>query len=159
MRQNKAMRSLELRIPPPLVAALISAMMWALSRLPPLADAPNSLRTSLTIVIAVVGAGVSFAGVIAFYRARTTVNPMKPEATSVLVCNGIYAITRNPMYVGIALVLVAWAVWLGSPWAVAGPIAFVLYITRFQILPEERALGANFGERFSRYRSRVRRWI
>lgn len=72
---------------------------------------------------------------------------------------GVYRATRNPMYVGLALLLLAWTVYLGAPLALLGVAAFVAYITRFQIVPEERVLAQKFGPEFGAYRSRVRRWL
>jgi protein-S-isoprenylcysteine O-methyltransferase Ste14 len=133
--------------------------MWGAAKLPPTASAAGPIRVVTAGVIALSAVAFSIAGVAAFRRASTTVNPMRPEATSALVTTGVYALTRNPMYVGMGLVLLAWAFWLGSPWALFGPIAFVPYISRFQIVPEERVLAARFGEDFHRYCARVRRWL
>ena len=94
-----------------------------------------------------------------FRRARTTVNPLKPESASALVISGIYRHTRNPMYLGFAIILLGWCVLLGSAWAVLGVAGFVLYIGRFQIRPEERALRELFGAEFDAFCSRVRRWV
>ncbi len=76
-----------------------------------------------------------------------------------LVTDGLYAHSRNPMYVGMAMLLAGWAAWLGTPWAVVGIAAFVAWITRFQIIPEERALAQRFGADFATYQHRVRRWL
>ena len=153
------MKSLELKIPPPVVAALIAVAMWGISLIAPSLRIPTSTRVAMAIAIGLAGVGFSVAGVMSFRRARTTVNPMKPEAASSLVSSGIYRITRNPMYVGLSFVLVAWAAFLSSAWALLGPVAFVLFIDRFQIAPEERALSALFGGEYTAYRSRVRRWL
>ena len=153
------MQWLELKIPPPVVAALIAVAMWGISLTAPSLRIPTSTRAAMAITIGLVGVGFSVAGVMSFRRARTTVNPMKPEAASSLVSSGIYRITRNPMYVGLLFGLVAWATFLSSAWALLGPVAFVLFIGRFQIAPEERALSALFGGEYTAYRSRVRRWL
>lgn len=153
------MRALELKIPPPVVALLVAGAMWGISRLAPLVDLPASVRIAAAIACAVAGVGFSLAGVISFRHAKTTVNPMKPEKTSALVCSGIYRLTRNPMYVGLALILVAWAAYLSSGWALLGPLAFVLYMNRFQIAPEEKVLASLFGAGYADYRSGVRRWL
>ena len=79
--------------------------------------------------------------VAAFVRERTTVNPLRPTRTTVLVIAGAYRFTRNPMYLGMALLLAGWAVLLGSWVSVAAPVVFVAFITRFQIVPEERAMA------------------
>lgn len=147
------------RIPPPLVVLVIAAAMWALSIPLPAIALPWPLRVAAALVIASIGAAFSIAGAIAFHRAKTTVNPLRPELASALVTTGIYRISRNPMYVGMALVLIAWAVGLASPVALIGPAAFIMYMNRFQIAPEERALAAKFGQEYAAYRSRVRRWL
>ena len=153
------MNVLELKIPPPLVGALTATAMWLLSMVTPSLKMPSPLRLGGAVVLAIVGLTIAISGFIAFNHAKTTVNPSKPEKSTSLVTFGIYKITRNPMYVGLVLVLVAWAVQLSAPWTLAGPLAFVLYIARFQITPEERILLAMFGAEYSAYQSRVRRWL
>lgn len=153
------MQALELKIPPPAVAVLIAGAMWGISLATPSLDVPGLIREILAIAIASVGGGIALFGAVSFRRAGTTVNPMKPETASSLVTTGVYKLTRNPMYVGDLLVLVAWAVFLSAPWTLVGPLAFVLYMNRFQIAPEERVLSAMFGTDFSTYKSRVRRWL
>ena len=84
---------------------------------------------------------------------------MRPGASSVVVTGGVYRLTRNPMYVGLVLLLWGWSVYLGSPWAWLGPLLFVGYVTRFQIVPEERALTRLFGADYVAYCAKVRRWL
>ncbi|HWE17750.1 MAG TPA: isoprenylcysteine carboxylmethyltransferase family protein [Hyphomicrobiaceae bacterium] len=153
------MTSLDLKIPPPAVAALIAGAMWGISLVTPSIDAPERTRIVAAVLIALAGGVFSVAGIISFRLARTTVNPMKPETTSCLVRSGIYRFTRNPMYLGLCFLLVAWAIFLACPWALLGVLAFVLYMTRFQIGPEERVLSALFGEEYVAYKSTVRRWL
>ena len=153
------MASLALKIPPPAVGLLVAGAMWWVSRYGVLEAVPPGWRLGTALVIAAFGAAFDVAGIIAFQRAKTTVNPMKPEKSAALVCSGVYRITRNPMYVGMAFILLAWAVYLASPWGLIGPLAFAAYITRFQIKPEERVLAARFGDQFASYTARVRRWL
>ena len=153
------MRALELKIPPPLVALLIAAAMWGISLNTPLVDLPAHVRLVAGIAIALAGVATTISGVAAFRRAKTTVNPLKPETSSSLVTSGVYRFTRNPMYVGLVLVLLAWAVFLSSPWGLLGPLAFALYMNRFQIMPEEKILLGMFGTAYSAYQSKVRRWL
>ena len=153
------MSKLEHRIPPPIVALLLAAVMWLLSLVVPRVEAPPWLRVALALAIAVPGAAFSIAGAVAFRRAKTTLNPLRPEAASTLVTGRVYRITRNPMYVGLLLGLVAWAVGLSSLEALVGPVAFMLYINRFQIGPEEKALSAKFGGDYAAYTAKVRRWL
>ena len=150
---------LDLKIPPPVIAALIAGVMWGISLSLPLLEIPGLIRRASALILALTGIGFSAAGVISFHRAKTTVNPMKPEATSSLVCSGVYRVTRNPMYLGGLIVLIAWAVFLSSAWALLGPLAFVLYMNRFQIAPEEQVLSDKFGSDYIAYQARVRRWL
>ena len=153
------MHALELKIPPPAIAVLMAGAMWGISLVAPLFEVSAFTRIAAALAIALAGAGFTLAGVISFQRAGTTVNPMKPERTSSLVCSGIYRVTRNPMYVGLLFALVALAVFLSSAWALLGPLAFVIYMNRFQIAPEERVLLSMFGTGYSAYKSKVRRWL
>jgi protein-S-isoprenylcysteine O-methyltransferase Ste14 len=100
-----------------------------------------------------------FPAIRAFMRAGTTINPVAIDTASILVTTGPFARSRNPMYVAMALLLTAWALALNSLAALAGPLLFVLFITRFQILPEEGAMSAKFGATYTDYRARVRRWL
>ncbi len=150
---------LELKIPPVGVWLAVAGLMWLASRFAPLARFafPGSGVTALLFV----AAGLLFAvpGVAAFVRARTTLHPMRPEGATRLVTSGVYRASRNPMYLGLLLLLGAWAVHLGAVSAIAGLPAFMADMTRFQIVPEERALTARFGEDFAAYCASVRRWL
>jgi len=94
-----------------------------------------------------------------FQKAKTTFNPLKPDAASSLVASGIYRVSRNPMYVGFLLVLTGWAMWLSHPLPFLFLPIFVGYMNRFQISPEERVLSAKFGEEYDTYKQSVRRWL
>ena len=153
------MRWLEHRIPPPIVGALAALGMWWLARQSAPPSLPFGVRVGLAVVLVLIGLAFLAPAGAAFRRARTTVNPLKPEAASALVVAGVYRFTRNPMYVGFAALLLAWAAWLAAPLALLGPAVFVAYLTRFQILPEERALRERFGESFEAYCRQVRRWL
>ena len=153
------MSAFELKVPPPLVAATLALAMWAVSFFEPHVQVPSGVRMLAAAAFALAGIAFAVAGIVSFRRARTTVNPLKPESASALVSSGVYAITRNPMYVGLLFVLVGWAIFLSSPWTLAGPLAFFGYIGRFQIVPEERALSRLFGNEYAGYCARVRRWL
>jgi protein-S-isoprenylcysteine O-methyltransferase Ste14 len=153
------MAVLEAKIPPPAVALLVGLVMWGISHAAPLLNIPTRLRLIAAAMIVVMGALFSVAGVLSFRRARTTLNPTMPDAASTLVTSGIFRVTRNPMYIGLLLILVALAVFLSSGWALLGPVAFFLYIGRFQIQPEEIAMSRLFGSTYAEYRSKVRRWL
>ena len=133
--------------------------MWAVAEVGPQFDLALQARYVVPGVLVVVGLAFDLLGLTAFRASRTTINPLRPERSTALVTGGVYRVTRNPMYVGMALLLLAWAVYLSSLLPLAGPLVFVLYITRFQIQPEERVLKGIFGENFARYAARVRRWL
>ena len=150
---------LEHRIPPPIVGAIAAALMLGVAWLIPALTFPVPWRMPIVAVLFGIGVAIGVIAWVHFLRARTTVNPLDPGKASALVATGVYRFTRNPMYLGMATLLLAWAVYLSNVAALAGLALFVAYINRFQIEPEERALRARFGEAFDAYCRRVRRWI
>jgi protein-S-isoprenylcysteine O-methyltransferase Ste14 len=150
---------LEHLVPPPVVALIVAGAMWGIASITPALEVPSSVRMAAAAAIACVGLCLDIAGVLSFLRAKTTINPLTPTAASSLVHSGVYRVTRNPMYLGMLLILVAWAVFLSAVWALLGPVLFVLYMNRFQIVPEERALSRAFGASYAEYQARVRRWL
>lgn len=153
------MNALELRIPPAVVALVTAVGMWILSGLSALLafDLPVSAPLSSLLVI---GGGIAgFVGIFTFRHAHTTVDPRTPNAARVLVTSGIYRFTRNPMYLGIFLILLGWLLFLGNLLPVVMLPLFVLYMNRFQISPEERALAEKFGDEYVSYQQKVRRWL
>ncbi|MGO2387344.1 MAG: methyltransferase family protein, partial [Psychrobacter sp.] len=98
-------------------------------------------------------------GVAQFKKAQTTVNPHTPEKSTNLVTSGIYRYTRNPMYLGLVLVLLGWAFYLSHLLPFMLVPVFMIYMTRFQIQPEEKMMAQKFGREYQVYLSRVRRWI
>ena len=153
------MQALELKIPPLVLVALFALAMWLLAQLAPLLALPVGWRLVLTIGFAGGGVAVAVSGVLAFRRANTTVDPRVPQQSANLVIRGIYRYSRNPMYVGFLLLLIAWAFYLSSAAAFALLPLFVLYINRFQIAPEERHLLQKFGTEYQAYLTQVRRWL
>ena len=149
----------KLRVPPVALFVVVALLMWAVASWLPSWRIALPGRTVVAILLLLAAGAIGIAGVRAFQRARTTVNPLRPEKASALVTSGIYRRTRNPMYVALAIALLGWAIWLEHPLALLGVAAFVAWINRFQIAPEERALRALFGPEFERYCSEVRRWL
>lgn len=151
------MHWLELKVPPAIVAAVIAAGMWLVSyTLPAFAYTPLPF---LTVGLGCAGFAIIGVAMLSFWMEQTTVNPMKPASASSLVTSGIYAHTRNPMYLGMLLILVSWALYLANALTLLVLPAFILYMNRFQIQPEERALTARFGRQYLEYLSQVHRWI
>jgi protein-S-isoprenylcysteine O-methyltransferase Ste14 len=152
-------KNLELKIPPLLLALIFGGLMWLVARQFPEATFPFDHAWMLTVALVISGTFFSICGVISFRRANTTVNPTAPEESSSLVTSGIYAWTRNPMYLGFQIFLIAWAVFLSNIYSAVICMTYFLFINRFQIRPEESALQSYFGAEYTAYKNRVRKWL
>jgi protein-S-isoprenylcysteine O-methyltransferase Ste14 len=153
------MNALELKIPPPLVALFVAILMWLTPTLAGFPSIPLGLRRAVALALLCLGLSIAVSGVVAFRQARTTVNPIRASSASALVSSGVYRFTRNPMYLGLLLELIAWAMFLSNSLALLLLPVYVLYINRFQIIPEERVLTSLFGTEYSAYKKSVRRWL
>lgn len=151
------MHLLETRIPPPLLMLLSGVLGYLMGRAWPWPALAVPAWVAALVVLA--GLALNLLPKLAFRRARTTVNPLRPAAATALVTGGIYRYSRNPMYLGQALVLLGAMLWLGSAAALLVVPLFVGWITRFQIVPEERVLSARFGADHAAFRREVRRWL
>jgi protein-S-isoprenylcysteine O-methyltransferase Ste14 len=147
---------LELKIPPPVVVFVGGLLNWSATRWTDSLFSPPWLVIGVLVVVAGV---VGVTGVLVCLRCKTTVHPWSPDETSVLVTDGIFQLSRNPMYLALLVFLVACCLyqptWL-SPFIFGG---VTRYLTRFQILPEERILSDKFGDQYAQYASSVRRWL
>jgi protein-S-isoprenylcysteine O-methyltransferase Ste14 len=151
--------ALENRIPPPIVALLTGLAMWGLSkRLSGHSVAPR-WHFALTLALRLVALAFAVPAMLAFRRARTTISPVQIDEVSRVVTGGIFRVTRNPMYVGLTVLLGSWAAYLAQPTLLLGPLAFALFTHRFQILPEERAMESKFGGEYLAYKQKVPRWL
>ncbi len=151
------MHLLETRVPPPLVMLLCGLAGWALDGLLPGWALP--VPVWLAVSILALGLLLNLLPKWTFGRVRTTVNPLRPASTTVLVTGGLYRYSRNPMYLGQALVLLGALLLLRNALPLLVVPLFVAWITRLQIVPEERVLAARFGARYEAFRSQVRRWL
>jgi len=133
--------------------------MWFASSLVTPVSVPFGVRVGFALALLVIGQSISISGMVSFRRAKTTMNPIKPGAASSLVSSGVYRFTRNPMYLGLSVTLLGWAMFLSNPLALLAVPLFVLYINRFQINPEERVLSSLFGAEYAAYKEKVRRWL
>lgn len=153
------MSRLETRIPPLALMVIFAAAMWAVARLTPAYAFANPLSAWIGAVLMLGGVAIAVSGLVQFRRHRTTVDPMNPQRSSAVVTSGVYRFSRNPMYLGFLLVLAGLASILGSMVAVALLPVFVIYLNRYQIAPEERALVKCFDQEYVAYCQRVRRWL
>ena len=159
MQTQPEARSLELKVPPVALVIFAAVLIWLGGVYFPKFSFHFPFQSILGWMIGILGFIVSTLGFVEFRRAKTTLNPTKPGTSSSLVKAGIYRHTRNPMYLGFLLMLAAWAMGMGNVVSFLVLPAFVLYLNRFQIEPEERALISIFGDEFRAYSSDVRRWI
>lgn len=156
---RRLLAALELWLPPPLVAVLCIGLMLKLAWTLRAWQYPFTGRFMVAGLVATAGLALALAGVRALRRAHTTISPFSPHKTAVLVVDGIYARTRNPMYLGLALLLVGIAIALANPAALVGPALFVLWIDHFQIRPEERVLTERIGSVYTDYLASTPRWL
>lgn len=150
---------LKTRIPPPVYAVLTALAMWALDSYVPILQLLAAPWHRFGLGLIALALLADLWSLWLFLRARTTPNPMKPQNSSHLVTSGLYRYTRNPMYLGMLIMLVGWAIYLGSlsPWLML-PL-FVWVINTQQILPEEAFLAQKFGASYQVYRQSVPRWL
>lgn len=153
------MKRLELKIPPVAVFAIFAGAMWGLDSQCPFAALSISWKWPLALALFVPGLIGGMVGVLTFFKAHTTVHPGRPEHAAALVTSGIYRFTRNPMYLGLLLMLASWSLVLANGLAMVLLPAFVVGMNRLQIIPEERILRAKFGNQFDAYARTVRRWL
>lgn len=153
------MKKLELKVPPVALFLLMVLLMYWLRGLIPSLKITVPFVEFVTAGLTVLAGFVGVAGVYEFRKAKTTVNPVKPETASLVVDTGVFAYTRNPMYVALLLVIIAIGLWWQHLSVILCGGLFVAYMNRFQIKPEERALERLFGEDYLDYKNQVRRWI
>lgn len=154
--------NLQLKVPPALLLVKFLLLAWGISAFVSpdwmphwTVPADNTVSGLLTVL----GVVIIVAGVIEFRHHRTTVNPLSPSDASAVVRSGIFRLSRNPMYLGMLLILMAAVVKMLNLLTLFLPVLFVLYMNRFQIVPEEKILTAQFGQEYRDYLDAVRRWL
>jgi protein-S-isoprenylcysteine O-methyltransferase Ste14 len=151
--------ALELKVSPVLLTLLFAGVMWWLAQVLPNVNLTVNERALLCLPFLTVAAGIGLSAVWSFRSARTSVNPFRPHHASRLVRTGIYRHSRNPMYLALLFALLGWGCLLANVFSLALSAGYVAYLNRFQIEPEERALLTAFGEEFTAYCRKVRRWL
>jgi len=150
---------LELKITPPVQLIISVSLMYGLAYYFP--QEHFDLSIALPMIILLIGTA-SVTGILAlydFHKYQTTFHPHTPEKTSAVVNTGVYAYSRNPMYLSLVLILIALALYLSNLTCFSVIPLFIWYNTRFQIVPEERVLDKLFPEDYQAYCQKVRRWL
>ncbi|WP_339837716.1 isoprenylcysteine carboxylmethyltransferase family protein [uncultured Maribacter sp.] len=150
---------MELKLPPALVFLLFGLSMYVLATFLPFGFFDFFGRLLLSKVLLGLAALVGLLALFQFYKAKTTVDPTKPDKASNLVINGVFKFSRNPMYLAMLLVLLGLGIVLGNAFNMLIAAAFVGYMNRFQIIPEERVLLDKFGRSYKEYCTLTRRWF
>ncbi len=158
-REMTKIHSLELRVPPVIVFFIVVGGIWTAAWFTPNWSFVTPWEEIASSILSLLGVAFGLSGVASFTRAHTTTDPVHPEKASAIVQTGVYRLSRNPMYLGLLFFLVALIYKLGNPTGIVFLPVFLLYINRFQIVPEERSLLAQFGDEYAAYKSRVRRWL
>jgi protein-S-isoprenylcysteine O-methyltransferase Ste14 len=153
------MNALALKVPPVAQVIITAAAMYGVSKMVPALTFSLNGSTALAVGLGVIGMSLGVMGVTQFRIAQTTPNPQALEKVSSLVTSGIYQYSRNPMYLGLVLILLGWAFYLSHFLAFVLLPVFILYMTRFQIQPEEQMMARKFGKTYQAYLNKVRRWI
>jgi protein-S-isoprenylcysteine O-methyltransferase Ste14 len=153
------MNALELKVPPVAQVIIIAIVMYGVAKIMPGLQFSSNGSNVLAIGLSIMGLSSGVMGVVQFKKAQTTVNPHTPEKSTNLVTRGIYQYTRNPMYLGLVLILLGWAFYLSHFLPFVLLPVFMIYMTRFQIQPEERIMTQKFGREYQAYLASVRRWI
>lgn len=149
-----------LRIPPPIQTLVAAGLMISVNAVVPLNVITSSPTRYILCALFLISAVLILSlALIEFVRHKTTVNPIQLERSSALVVNGAYRFSRNPMYLGMLLLLLALEAWLANPWTLFVLVGFVWLMNTIQIKPEEAAMEKLFGNQYRRYRQKVRRWL
>ena len=149
---------MKLKIPPPVYMLIFATFMWLLSQHYPLYKFLfNSQHLGVGIIL--LGLTIDLISLIKFLRSKTSINPMKPENSQILVTTGMYKFSRNPMYLGLLLLLTGWSLYMGAVSAMLLLPLFAWVLTKMQIQPEEIILEKLFGQPYVEYKKKVHRWI
>ena len=145
------------KIPPPIVTLICALIIYFSSSFFPSYTFP--LFNALSILSLGSGLLLIFLAVNSFKKSQTTINPLQPDLASSLVTDGVFKYSRNPMYLGMLFILIFISLRFNLIGGSLVALGFVIYITKYQIVPEEIAMVKLFNDKFIAYKSRVRRWL
>ena len=145
------------RVPPPILALLMIGLVYLSYLL--IGSVSFDYQASVSVLLVIVGRSCALPSYRLFARNKTTISPLTPSETSVLKTQGMYRYSRNPMYLGLLLLIIAATIWFGTWFGIIISLFFILLMNILQIIPEEEALLQIFGEEYLEYKKKVRRWI
>tara|TARA_B100000941_G_C28256738_1_gene424378 strand:+ start:48 stop:497 length:450 start_codon:yes stop_codon:yes gene_type:complete len=146
-----------IKIPPPILVLILTSLVYFSST--KLESIYLPYRQTVSVLILIIGLVVIISPVFDFIKSKTTVNPVKFQNVNRLVTTGIYRYSRNPMYLGMILIIISTTVYYLNFLSVFSPLIFYIWINKFQISREEIFLEGKFGNEYLKYKSKTRRWI
>ena len=150
---------MKLKLPPAVIVLVFAGLMYVLAKFLPFGYFDFFGRRYLMIALLLLAIGIGLLALLQFFSSKTTIDPTVPSKATKLVTRGLFKFSRNPMYLALLLLLLAWGIWLGNAFNTILAAGFVTYMNRFQIMPEEEALNTLFGKEYQQYLSKVRRWF
>ena len=145
------------KIPPPIVTIICGiAIYFSKSYFNQFFNYNNN---TISLFLLILGLVVFISAVKSFRVHKTTVNPLEPRKASSLVTSGIFKFSRNPMYLGMLIILLSISFKFNLIGGMITSLFFYIFITKFQIIPEEEAMNELFGNQFIDYVKKTRRWI
>lgn len=150
---------MSLKIPPVIVFLLAIVLLFIIRSLTNYYTFEHAYLKWLGGLFYVIGGIIGLMGIMEFRKHQTTVDPTQPNKASSIVTTGVYKFTRNPMYLGMLFGLTGATLFYGNPLSSLSILFFIVYMTIFQIKPEEKSLKAKFGREYKQYVSNTRRWI
>ena len=146
-----------IKIPPPLIVLVLIVSIYFSSKKIDLINIPLQLEISIFILSA--GILIFVNPVLQFIKSKTTVNPIQFEEVNKLVTSGIFKYSRNPMYLGMLMIVISTSIFYLNIYSILTPLLFILWINKFQIKREEEFLIEKFGDEYLSYKKKTRRWI
>ena len=146
-----------LKIPPPIIALLLVVSNFFLSKKIDSIQLPN--QTLVSILILFIGIFILIIPVSKFIKSKTTIDPIKFKKVKNLVTSGIYKYSRNPMYLGLLMVIISTTIFYLNIFSITTPFIFYFWMNKFQIEREEIFLAQKFGQKYISYKSKTRKWI
>ena len=151
------MIDIKTKFPPPLVALTFGFLINYTKNIFPKIEIKNEIIFGSFMIIS--GLIIILSAIILFKKYQTTITPLNPSNATKLITDGIYKFSRNPMYLGLLLVLLGISIIINLTGGFFLIPLFILYLNLFQIIPEENAMVDLFKDEFLEYKKNVRRWI
>ena len=146
-----------IKIPPPILALILVSSNYFLSKKIDPIHLPN--QDLISIIILLIGLLILTNPIFKFIKSKTTIDPIKFKKVNKLIISGIYKYSRNPMYLGLLMIVISTSIFFLNIFSITTPLLFYCWINRFQIKREEIFLTEKFGEEYMSYKIKTRRWI